>query len=233
LLHYGALAPGDRVIEVGAGTGKATELLAQRGLHVLALEPSHEMAAVARARCAGYPEVELVETEFERWTPTSPCPAVVSVQAWHWIAPEARYDKAHAALIPGGTLAAIWSFPDWANCGARESLRRAYRSAAPDFAADFPMHPSSRPTRLGGDWHDEIEASGRFGSPEIHAFAWSQTYTSQEYVALLQTHQDHILLPDAKRSLLLGAVARGIDGDGGSLELPLTTYVCLARRPLC
>jgi trans-aconitate methyltransferase len=47
LLAHGALAPGDRVIEVGAGTGKATELLAARGLRVLALEPSAEMAAVA------------------------------------------------------------------------------------------------------------------------------------------------------------------------------------------
>jgi SAM-dependent methyltransferase len=228
-LHYGGLAPGDRVVEAGAGTGKATELLAQRGLRVLALEPSAEMAGVARTRCTPYPEVRIVETEFERWVPTAPCAAVVSVQAWHWIAPDARYDKAHAALSPGGTLAAIWSFPDWASCAAREALRRAYLSAAPHFAADFPMHPGSRPTRLAGEWRDEIETSGRFEAPETHAFNWSQTYTSEAYVALLQTHQDHILLPEPERSTLLRAIAQSIDGDGGSLELPLITFVCLAR----
>jgi protein-L-isoaspartate O-methyltransferase len=37
-----------RIVEVGAGTGNATTLLAQRGLAVLALEPDRAMAAVAR-----------------------------------------------------------------------------------------------------------------------------------------------------------------------------------------
>lgn len=230
LLGYGALTPGDPVIDVGAGTGKATELLAQRGLRVLALEPSAEMAAVARTRCAAYPGVQIVETEFERWAPSARCPAVVSVQAWHWIAPDVRYVKAHEALVPGGTLAAIWSFPDWERCAARESLRRAYRTAAADLAADFPMHPDSEPTRLAGHWHAEIEASGRFTTAEVRAFAWSQAYTSAAYVALLGTHQDHILLPSRDRARLFEAVARTIENDGGSLELPLVTYVCLARR---
>jgi SAM-dependent methyltransferase len=230
LLAHGALAPGDRVIEVGAGTGKATELLAARGLRVLALEPSAEMAAVARRRCADYPEVQIVETEFERWAPTAPCPAVVSVQAWHWIAPDRRYLKAHEALTAVGTLAAIWSFPDWDRCAARELLREAYRTAVADLAPEFPMHPDSEPTRLAGQWDAEIAAGGRFTAPEVRAFAWSQTYTSEAYVALLATHQDHILLPDGDRARLLDAVRRSIDGDGGSLELPLVTYVCLARR---
>jgi SAM-dependent methyltransferase len=230
LLDYGALTPRDPVIEVGAGTGKATELLAQRGLRVLALEPSAEMAAVARTRCAGYPEVQIVEAEFERWAPSARGPAVVSVQAWHWIAPDVRYVKAHEALVPGGTLAAIWSFPDWERCAARESLRRAYRTAAADLAAEFPMHPDSEPTRLAGHWEAEIEASGRFTAAEVRAFAWSQEYTSEAYVALLGTHQDHILLPSRDRARLFEAVAGTIDNDGGSLELPLVTYVCLARR---
>jgi SAM-dependent methyltransferase len=232
LIQYGALNPGDRVVEVGAGTGKATELLAQRGLHVLAVEPSAEMAAVARTRCAGYPDVEIVETEFERWMPNTRCPAVVSVQAWHWIAPDLRYAKAHEALLPGGTLAAIWSFPDWERCAARESLRRAYRTAAAGLAAEFPMHPDSEPTRLAGPWVAEVVASGRFGAAEVRAFRWAQTYTSEAYVALLQTHQDHILLPDADRARLLEAVGCSIDGDGGSLRLPLVTHVCLARSTL-
>ena len=48
-------------------------------------------------------------------------------------------------------------------------------------------------------------------------------------LALLQTHQDHILLADRDRAVLLDAVRRTIDDAGGTLELPLVTYVCLAR----
>lgn len=232
MLEYGALDPGDRVVEVGAGTGKATELLAARGLHVLAVEPSAEMAAVARNRCAGYPDVEIVETDFERWTPTERWPAVVSVQAWHWIAPDVGYLRAREALAPGGTLAAIWSVPEWDRCGARDALRQAYRTAVPDLAADFPMHPDSDPTRFASYWDAEIAASGCFTAPQVRPFEWSQRYTSEAYVDLVQTHQDHILLPDGDRARLLEAVRDAIDGNGGSLELPLVTHVCLARSTL-
>jgi SAM-dependent methyltransferase len=230
VLAHGALAPGTRIVEVGAGTGKATELLARRGLDILGLEPSPEMAAVARVRCAGHPGVQIVEAEFEQWQPEARFAAVVSVQAWHWIAPDVRYVKAHETLVPGGTLAAIWTLPDWAGCLARASLRAAYRNAAVDLPADFPMHPDSEPMRLAGHWDAEIAAGGRFTGPEVRAHPWSATYTSEGYVALLQTHQDHILLRTAERARLLEAIGRAIDADGGSLELPLVTYVCLARR---
>jgi SAM-dependent methyltransferase len=230
VVQHGALGAGTEVVEVGAGTGKATVLLAARGLKVLGLEPSPEMAAVARVRCAGHPGVRIVEADFERWRPEARVSAVVSVQAWHWITPQMRYVKAHETLLPGGTLAAIWSLPDWERCTARTSLRDAYRSARVNLPADFPMHPDSEPTRLAGDWRAEIEASGRFTTPEIRAFPWSESYGREDYLALLQTHQDHILLGAAERRRLLGSIGRAIDAGGGSLELPLVTYVCLARR---
>jgi SAM-dependent methyltransferase len=145
VLEYGGLTAGTPIVEVGAGTGKATELLAARGLAVLAIEPSAEMARLARARCAAHPEVEVVESEFEDWAPPARRQALVSAAAWHWIDPAVRFARAHAALVRGGMLAAVWSFPDWERCAAREPLRRAYRSAAPALSADFPMHRTASP----------------------------------------------------------------------------------------
>jgi SAM-dependent methyltransferase len=230
LLEYGGLAAGARIVEVGAGTGKATELLAARGLHVVGVEPSAEMAALARVKLADWPGVTIVGRTFEAWEPPERYAAVVSFNAWHWVAGDVRYAKVRAALAPGGTLAAIWAFPDWERCPARASLSRAYRTAGVDLPADFPMHPDSEPTRLAGDWAAEIAASAGFGEDEIRTFPWPQSYTSAAYVDLLQTHQDHILLADRDRAVLLDAVRRAIDDAGGTLELPLVTYVCLARR---
>jgi SAM-dependent methyltransferase len=230
VIEFGGLTPPARIVEVGAGTGKATELLAERGLSVLALEPSADMAAVARATCARHPQVEIVETDFESWQPTERLAGCVSVQAWHWITPTVRYRKAHAALAPGGTLAAIWMLPDWDRCPLRASLSDAYRATVPALIADFPMHPDSEPTRLAGDWEGEIAASAGFHSASVQTLPWAPRYTSTTYPELLQTHQDHILLADDARAWLLGAITETIDRAGGTLELPLTTYVCLARR---
>ena len=119
-----------QILEVGAGTGKATRLFAQRGLRVLALEPSAEMAAVARASCATYSRVEIVETQFESWRRGQRFPAMVSAAAWHWIDPDLRYSLAREALAPGGTLAAMWTFPDWEPGRLRSALSAVYRAQA-------------------------------------------------------------------------------------------------------
>ncbi|MFZ0091275.1 MAG: class I SAM-dependent methyltransferase [Solirubrobacteraceae bacterium] len=231
VIAFASLTAGSRILEVGAGTGKATALFAARGLGVLALEPNADMARLARINCARYPAVEVVETEFERWTPGVELPAVVSAAAWHWIAPDRRYEKASRALVPGGALAAIWTFPDWEDCALRAPLSAAYRTA-PQLAPDFPMHPDSRPTRLAGEWEADIASSPWFTAPAVRTFPWRQKYTGRQYVDLVQTHQDHILLADAPRAELLRAILRTIDDCGGAFEMPFVTRVCLAVRSL-
>jgi SAM-dependent methyltransferase len=232
VLSFAGASDGRRILEVGAGTGKATTLLAQRGLAVLALEPDPAMAAVARVNCAGYPGVEIVEIDFEGWPVAERFAALVSAAAWHWVAPEVRYVKAHQALVAGGALAAIWSLPDWERCSLRTVLSETYRMAAAHLAPDFPMHPDSRPTRLAGDWPRETAAGGRFCDPQIQTFAWTREYDSTDYTMLLGTHQDHILLSADRRSRLLAAITETIDAHGGMITLPLVTRVCLARRAL-
>jgi len=98
LFELAQLQPGAEVLEVGAGTGKATRLLADRGVAVTALEPDPAMAAVARRKCAGYQNVEIEQTTFEAWQPRERVQAVVAVQAWHWIDPKVRCERAAAAL---------------------------------------------------------------------------------------------------------------------------------------
>ena len=66
VLTYADAHAGDRALEVGAGTGRATLIFAQRGLKVTALEPDVDMAAVASKRAAtdGL-TIDLITSEFE------------------------------------------------------------------------------------------------------------------------------------------------------------------------
>jgi len=49
-MERGRLSRGSRVLEVGSGTGKLTELLVAQGLLVEAVEPGPNMVAAARRR---------------------------------------------------------------------------------------------------------------------------------------------------------------------------------------
>jgi protein-L-isoaspartate O-methyltransferase len=230
LIEIAGLVPGAQVVEVGAGTGKATRMLAERGLAVLALEPDPAMAAVARRTCSSYPLVDVRQLAFEAWQPQQLVSAVISAQAWHWISPTVRYARASEALSPGGTLAAIWTLPCWSTMALSEALRDAYSRTVPALAPDFPMHPASEPTDLAGDWHAEIASSEGFSGAQVREHRWSLEYSTSAYLELLQTHQDHILLEPAQQQLLLSALSQVIDDAGGDIKVDFLTRLCTARR---
>lgn len=224
-----ALPPSGSLYEVGAGTGKATVLFAGRGYGVTAIEPSAAMARVGRDRCTRYSAVEFVESDFEHWRPPERRRLVFSAQAWHWIDPKLGYERAADALLPGGTLAAMWNFPDWPRCALQPELSAAYLTHAPELRSDFPMHPDSRPERLD-TWRTGAHSSRWFAAPAVEGFRWTQPYRTDAYIRLLRTHQDHILMDPARRAPLLDAIAATIEGAGGGFELPIVTWVCTLTR---
>jgi trans-aconitate methyltransferase len=230
LIRRASLEPGSRVLEVGAGTGKLTRLLAGRGLAVHALEPDGAMADIAQLACSRHPLVDVEQTGFESWEPRERADALVSAQAWHWIDPRVRYARAGRALGGGGTLVAIWTHADWSRTVLRDELRSVYRETAPGFAPGFAMHPSTEGEDVAGEWHADIEMSDDFVSADVVEHAWALAYSSAEYVQLIQTHQDHILLDPASKRSLLAAISRAIDAAGGSIRVEYVTRLCLARR---
>jgi SAM-dependent methyltransferase len=234
VMAFAGVAAGDRALEVGAGTGKATIPFADRGLRVLALEPSDEMARLLRANTAGRGNVVVEETEFESWQLTGAVRLLYSAQAWHWIAPAFRYARAAQALGPGGALAVFWNRPRWEGCPLREELAEAYLRAAPDFGPEVgpgPMHPAAGISqRWWADWKQELEEAPGFTGAEVRTYSWQQRYTTDAYVRLLQTHSDHIVLEEPVRRALLDAVAVVIDSHGGVLELEHATILAMARH---
>ena len=113
LMELANLSAGDAVLEVGCGTGKATEDFARRGLNVVALDPGPDMIAAARRRLAGMDGVRFVRTTLEAW-PVEPgaFQLVAAAQSWHWVARDVRFSKAFEALAPGGALAVFGTSPE-------------------------------------------------------------------------------------------------------------------------
>src|SRR5690348_12391492 len=68
LIAVTGIAPGDRLLEIGCATGKATLPLARRGFRVTCLEPGPRLAQAARGNLAGL-AAEVVESRLEDWRP--------------------------------------------------------------------------------------------------------------------------------------------------------------------
>jgi protein-L-isoaspartate O-methyltransferase len=69
LVRLAGLRRGDRLLEVGCATGKATISLARRAFQITCVEISAGLAAEARRNLAGFAGVEVVQAAFETWRP--------------------------------------------------------------------------------------------------------------------------------------------------------------------
>ncbi len=220
------------VLEVGAGTGKATVMFAAHGIPVVAVEPSPAMAGVARRNCSRYPDVEIEQADFEHWDRGGRrFPLVFSAQAWHWVQPATGYAAAREALLGGGILAAFWNRVNWETADLREALLAAYRQAAPELAPNGHMlHPGNLRPDGNADWEGDIAAADGLADAEIRYYGWELNHSASGYVGLLATLSEIRVIEEARRAALLAAVAAAINAHGESLTLPMRTRLCLARR---
>lgn len=207
--------PGCRVLEVGAGTGKATVPLAERGCRITAVELGADMAAVARRKLAGFEAVEVVTADFESWPlPRERFDVVVSATAFHWIDPAVRMVKAADALRPGGALAVVATQHV---AGGSEEFFIEVQGCYERFDPTTP--PGLRPPAAGdvdtSDHADEVARSGRFGPVVVRRYEWDLTYTTAEYLDVLCTYSNHRALPPEARDGLLRCIAGLIDGRYG------------------
>lgn len=110
IISAAGLQKGARLLEIGSGTGLATQLFAQRGYAILCIEPGANLVAYARRRLRDYPQVEFAATPFEDWTEQPGAFALVfSAQAFHWITPETGYTL--VASLAAGLIRMIWHTP--------------------------------------------------------------------------------------------------------------------------
>jgi SAM-dependent methyltransferase len=216
---------GRRVLEIGAGTGKATRVFARRGASIVAIEPGPNLAAVLRKNVAGH-DVTVEETTFEAWPIARSFDIVMAAQAIHWVAPAVRYVKAADVLGPGGTLALLRNEREPFERDLRDEIDAAYARWYPG-SSERPVETAVEAARR--EFLSEIDASGLFGAVEIREYPWTDTLTTAGYLDLLSTYSDHATLAPAQRARLFQAIAAALDRHGGRLDIRYVSMAFLAR----
>ena len=249
-LARGSLTAGSRVVEVGCGTGKLTELLVARGLAVEAVDPGARMIEVARRRVGGsslarfhvgrFEEVELLPGAFE---------AVFSATAFHWIDPAVGWSKAAHVLRPGGLLALLThrSVADEHTAAFDAGFRELWATYTPDTAPWPPLRDletlladaERQRDNVSAAWdglHDGRhglavpEAGELFGDVRVRTEAEPVEETAEQGLALLRTTSSYLRIPPDRRGAFEDDVRRLFDELGGTARFPLLTVLVTATR---
>ncbi len=152
--------PGRLVVaDVGAGTGIASRLIAERGARVIAVEPNAEMRAAAwpHARTEwrdGTAEATGLEDES--------VDLLLCAQAFHWFRADQALAEFRRVLRPGGRLTLMWN-----NRDRRDELTRSYIAAIHAVNGEHPAERRSLDPSVVSD-------AGLFTEPRLETFDHSQ-----------------------------------------------------------
>ena len=178
------LPPGAKsAADVGAGTGKFTALLVDRGLQVAAVDPSTDMLEQLRK---SYPGVEALEGTAEATGLADSAFDVVSVaQAWHWCDPVKASTEIARILRPHGVLGLIWNQLD-------TSVPWVHRLSRIMHAGDV-HKPGFRPV-IGPEFTDL----------ESHLTSWLDAVSPEDIMELTKSRSYYLRANEATRAKVMG-----------------------------
>ena len=228
--EFANLSKNSRVLEVGVGTGQATESLVDVACEVVGLELGADLAKIAQQKFASNPKINILNTSFEDWQPQpASFELFLCVQAFHWIDTDWGLNAISKNLKPGGSLAIIWHLDRSGESEFNKSSQPIYNR----FNHLMTLKDNLKEKQSPNNWSKVFEllrTNPNFESFKLHQFTWEQLYSKNEYLKLLQTYSNHSLLQGQDKIEFYNAISNVIDNFGGSISRTRETITLLANK---
>ena len=194
------------VLDLGAGTGKLTTRLVERGLNVVAVDPIPEMLELLSHSLPDTPA--LLGTAEEIPLPDDSVDAVLVAQAWHWFDRELAAKEIARVLRPGGGLGLVWNTRD-ERLGWVKDLGRIIGHEDDPF-------------------NHKVTLPAPFAVTERQQVEWTSYLTPQALIYLVASRSYCITSPEQVRTRTLGQVRELLSthpalANSSGLALPYVT----------
>jgi SAM-dependent methyltransferase len=211
------IGPGTRVVDLGAGTGKWTRLLVERGARVIAVEP---VAGMRGELEAAVPEAEVLEAPAEAVPlPDRSIDAVTAAQAFHWFDAPVALAECARLLRPGGGLAMVWNERDesvpWV--ADLNAIMKGPRGGVPAYDEHV-------------DWAAVVAADGRFTRLDHRAVGSVQEVDEATLLDRVSSTSYIAALSEERRAGVLDDVHQLVSGFPERFSLPHRTDVFWCHR---
>ena len=223
LLEQARITPASAVLELGPGTGQATEPLLNTNCCYSCIELGNNFAEVLAHKYGQYSNFHLIHDDFI--THDFGCNRynlIYSAATIQWLPEETAFAKTFSLLKPGGMLAMFLTRRDYQtpNPPLYEKIQQVYTQY---FKPPLPYtHGSFRykdALKYGYiDWRQK-------------EFCTTQVYTAEEYISFCGTHCDHIVLQEPYKSKFFSGLRQAVLDFGDRIEFSDTHVLMTVQKP--
>lgn len=210
-------------MEIGPGTGQATDPILNTGCDYLAIELGEHLAAKMADKYSSRLNFRIVNDDFITHDfANQKFDLIYSAATIQWIPKEIAFTKTFALLKPGGTLAMMLTKEDYKtpNPALYDRIQAVY---AAYYKPETPYTHGSFP-------YDSAPAYG-YESFEKREYAGRREMTAGEYAAYCGTHCTHIVISEPYRTPFFEGLRAAVAEAGNKIVFSDTYVLYLAKKP--
>jgi SAM-dependent methyltransferase len=211
------IGPGDRILDLAAGTGKLTRALLDFGLDVVAVEPQESLrrllSDVIGAERVREGTAEAIPLE------DGSVAAVTVADGFHWFEPEDALAEIARVLRPSGGLALLACAVDWGGA----SWAHEVGTAIVELRGEHPLFD-------GPSWQESVKAAGGWTEPREIQLTFTLQSDTEQVIDYIASMSWMAAMPEQRRVDTLARVGAIIRAVGSPSELPVHVRVGLTAR---
>lgn len=212
-----------RVLEIGPGTGQATEPILKTGCDYTAIELGENFTAFMKKKFAAYQNFHIINADFEKYVfGENVYDLVYSAATIQWIPEEIAFSKVYSMLKPGGYLAMFMTRSD-------------ERSLNPDLSKKIDeVYKKHFHVKQSYNCKIEYENALHYGFTNFTYKEWQseRVLNVEEYISWIGTHCAHITLEEPYKTHFYSGIREAFGNAGDRMAIIDTIPLYLFQKPL-
>lgn len=210
------------VLEIGPGTGQATEPILKTGCDYTGIELGEHLARYTRNKFEKYPNCHIINGDFETYSfGNQQYDFIYSAATIQWIPEEIAFTKTFNLLKNGGFFAMMFMEGEYKT--PNENLYNKVQQVYEQY-----FRPT---TRYKQEFTYENAVKYGFVNLERKEYPMSRRYTADEYVQYIGTHADHLTLKEPEKRNFYEGVHNVIVSEGNIIAFNNTVVLYLVQKP--
>ena len=223
LKEYAEITSEKTVLELGPGTGQATDPILATGCDYTAIELGENLYKTMLRKYGNYPNFRIVNDDFITFDfKNRKFDMIYSAATIQWIPEKIAFSKTFELLKPGGTLAMMLTIGDYKspNEDLYQKIQKVYTDCfRPEIEYTHGRFNYSNAVNYG---YTDFEKREFYGKRE---------FTADEYVNFCGTHCDHLVIPEPYKSKFFDGLRKTVADNGNKVVFHDTYVLFLARKP--